>query len=89
MPETKIGLNQADKPAPLWYRRVSNALIIFVIPGAVALVQGWGLAEKVLNHWMLVLAFAPAVIKGLGIVLGNGQIYSPSNQVIDQQNSKN
>jgi hypothetical protein len=89
MPETKIGLNQANKPAPLWYRRLSNALIIFIIPGVVAMVQGWGLPEKVLGRWMLVLAFAPAVIKGLGILLGNGQIYSPSNQVIDQQSSKN
>lgn len=89
MADTKIGFNQSDKPSPLWYRRLSNALIIFVIPGAVALVQGWGLAAHVLNHWMLILAFAPAVIKGAGIVLGNGQIYSPSNQVVDAQSSKN
>lgn len=89
MPDTKIGLNQVDKPAPLWYRRLSNAMIIFVIPGAVGLLQGWGLSDKVLNHWMLVLAFLPAAIKGLGVILGNGQIYSPSNQVIDQQTSKN
>lgn len=89
MADTKIGLNQVDKPAPLWYRRVSNALIIFVIPGTVGLVQGWGLAPAVLNHWMLVLAFTPAVVKGAGIILGNGQIYSPSNQVVDNQSSKN
>jgi len=89
MPDTKIGLNQVDKPAPLWYRRLSNALIIFIIPGTVAMLQGWGLPDKVLNHWMLILAFLPAVIKGLGMILGNGQIYSPSNQVIDQQSSKN
>jgi len=88
MADTKIGLNQVDKPAPLWYRRLSNAMIIFVIPGAVGLLQGWGLPDKVLNHWMLVLAFLPAAIKGLGVILGNGQIYSPSNQVIDQQTSK-
>jgi len=89
MPDTKIGFNQVDKPAPLWYRRLSNAMIIFVIPGAVGLLQGWGLPDKVLNHWMLVLSFLPAAIKGLGTILGNGQIYSPSNQVIDQQTSKN
>lgn len=89
MADTKIGLNQVDKPAPLWYRRLSNALIIFVIPGTVAMVQGWGLAAAVLNHWMLVLAFIPAVVKGVGIILGNGQIYSPSNQVVDAEASKN
>lgn len=89
MADTKIGLNQTDKPAPLWYRRFSNALIIFVIPGTVGLVQGWGLAPAVLNHWMLVLAFLPAVVKGAGIILGNGQIYSPSNAVVDDKASKN
>lgn len=89
MADTKIGLNQVDKPAPLWYRRLSNALIIFVIPATIALLQGWGLSDKVLNHWMLVLAFIPAGIKGIGIILGNGQIYSPSNQVVDRESSKN
>jgi hypothetical protein len=85
MADTKIGINQVDKPAPLWYRRFSNALIIFLIPGMVAMLQGWGLPDKILNHWMLVLAFLPAVVKGIGIILGNGQIYSPSNQVIDDK----
>lgn len=88
MADTKIGLNQVDKPAPLWYRRLSNALIIFVIPGTVGLIQGWGLTPKTLNHWMLVLSFLPAAIKGAGVILGNGQIYSPSNQVIDAQGEK-
>jgi uncharacterized membrane protein YqaE (UPF0057 family) len=89
MADTKIGLNQVDKPAPLWYRRLSNALIIFVIPATIAMLQGWGLPDKVLNHWMLILAFIPAVIKAVGMILGNGQIYSPSNQVVDAQSSKN
>lgn len=89
MADTKIGLNQVDKPAPLWYRRLSNALIIFLIPGLVAMLQGWGLPDKLLNRWMLVLAFVPAAVKGVGIILGNGQIYSPSNQVVDQESSKN
>ncbi len=86
MPETKIGVDQMGKPAPLGYRRFSGAMIIFIIPGAAALVSGWGLSDKIQNRWLLVLAFIPALIKGIGAFLGNGQIYSPSNQVIDKQN---
>lgn len=76
MAETKIGLSQLERPAPLWYRRLSNALIIFIIPGLVALVQGWGLSDAVANRWLLVLAFIPAVLKGIGVLLGNGQDYT-------------
>ena len=85
MPETKIGLSQVEKPAPLWYRRISNALIMFIVPGAIGLVTGWGLPDKVANRWLMVLGFLPALIKGIGMLLGNGQIYTPSNQQIDDQ----
>jgi hypothetical protein len=83
MPVTKIGASQIDKPAPLWYRRLSNALIIFILPGVVTLVQSWGLSDKVANHWLTFLSFAPALVKGIGVVLGNGQVYSPTNQAVD------
>lgn len=85
MPETKIGLSQADKPAPLWYRRLSNALIICIIPAIVGLVQGWGLSDSLANRWLMILAFVPAVIKGIGMMLGNGQVYSPSNATVDKK----
>lgn len=89
MPETKIGLNQVEKPAPLWYRRLANALIMFIIPGTTTLISSWGLSDKTLARALLLLSYAPAVIKGLGMILGNGQIYSPSNAVVDNQTSKN
>lgn len=81
MAETKVGISNVDRPAPLWYRRLSNALIIFIIPGAVALVQGWGLSDKQTNRWLLVLAFLPALIKGIGVLLGNGQNYTSQLKV--------
>lgn len=76
MAETKIGLEQVNRPAPLWYRRLSNALIIFIIPGLSALIQGWGLTDKLTNRWLLVLTFIPALLKGIGLILGNGQTYA-------------
>ena len=76
MAETKIGLDQVNRPAPLWYRKLSNALIIFIVPGLSALIQGWGMADKLTNRWLLVLTFAPALLKGIGLILGNGQTYA-------------
>lgn len=69
----KTGLDQMDRPAPLFYRRFTNAMIIFIIPAAVLLVQGWGgLSDRALNRWMLILAFIPPLIKGVGVMIGNG-----------------
>lgn len=82
---TKIGPGQFDTPAPLGYRRFMNAMIIFILPGLTAFINGWGLPDKIANHWMLILAFVPALIKGIGVFLGNGQEYTPTNKVIDEQ----
>ncbi len=82
---TKIGISQVDKPAPLLYRRITNALIIFIITAAAALVSGWGLSEKLQNRWLLVLAFLPAVIKGVGVIIGNGEYiktYAPDKETV-------
>ncbi len=76
MADIKVGVSQINRPAPLWYRRLSNALIIFVIPGAVSLVQGWGLTDKITNRWLLILSFIPAILKGISALLGNGQNYT-------------
>jgi hypothetical protein len=76
MPDVKIGVKQVNNPAPLWYRRLSNASIIFIIPGAIGLVSGWGLPVSEVNHWLMALGFAPAVFKGVGVILGDGSYYN-------------
>lgn len=65
-----------DRPAPLWYRRFSNAMIFAIIPAASSFVEDWGLGdvtEKRLLHGFIFLA---ALIKGIGLMLGNGQNYT-------------
>lgn len=64
------------RPAPVWYRQFSTATIVFIIPGIVAVVSGWGLTPAALNHCLLILALIPAVIKGFGAFFGNGQEYT-------------
>ncbi|MFB6453706.1 hypothetical protein ACE38W_00420 [Chitinophaga sp. Hz27] len=78
MPETKIGLSQVERPAPQWYRRLQNGFIIFLIPGASALAQSWGFTDHQLTRILAVLTFIPAILKGIGVFLGNGQNYTES-----------
>lgn len=83
MPETKIGVSQINKPAPLWYRRLSNGLIMFIVPALIGAVTSWGFSDNVTKKILIGLGLLPAVFKGLGAMLGNGQIYSPSNEAVD------
>lgn len=83
MGAVKLGADQMSKPAPLGYRRFSNAMIIIILPGLSSLVSGWGLAPTKLNRILLVLTFISAAVKGFGIFLGNGQVYTPTNAAVD------
>lgn len=83
MAETKIGLSQVDRPAPLWYRRLSNA-IIFIVPAIGQLITTWGLPESATARWLSVLTFVPAVVKFIGVLLGNGQNYSDAKPDINK-----
>lgn len=89
MPQTKMGFSQVEKPAPLWYRRLSSALIMFLVPGAIGLVSGWGLSDKIANRWLMVLGFVPALVKAVGSLLGNGQVYAPTNEEVDDASPLN
>lgn len=85
MAETKIGLDQANRPAPLWYRRFSNAAIIFIIPALSGLIAGWGMSEHLQNRWLQILIFAPALVKGIGVIIGNGEYiktYAPDKETV-------
>jgi hypothetical protein len=91
MSEIKTGVSQFNRPAPALYRRFTNAMIIFIIPATAALIMGWGLSEKLANRWLLILTFVPALIKGIGVVIGNGEYiktYAPDKDALkDDANS--
>lgn len=78
-----IGISQMNKPAPLNYRRFVNAWIICVVPGATTFVATWGFSKDIQIRFAVALTFTSMLIKAVGIVLGNGQIYTPSNDIID------
>lgn len=90
MGDLKFGVTQLTKPAPQAYRNFSNAMIIFIIPGFTTVMSGWGgISDKNLNHILLLASFAPAIIKGIGTLLGNGQYYTSNAKAADVQVTDN
>lgn len=83
MSDVKIGLNQTSKPAPLGYRKFMNAYIVCIAPATGSLLAAWGLSADHLAKALLVVGYTTAIVKFLGMVLGNGQVYTPSNETVD------
>ena len=82
MTEIKFGVSQVNKPSPVGYRNFANAMIIFILPGAATIISGWGLPDLVAKHWLMVLAYAPAIVKAIGVFIGNGQYYTDGKESI-------
>lgn len=85
MADVKIGLNQTNKPAPLAWRKFMNAYIIAIMPAITVFIATFGFSVALQAKLGTLVILSGAVVKGLGMVLGNGQIYSPSNQVVEDQ----
>lgn len=85
MPEVKFGLSQTNKPAPLFWRRLTNAIILSFVPAYVGIIQALPISDAKRNIFMCVAAAVPFVMKGIGMLLGNGQEFTPPNEVIDKQ----
>lgn len=67
----KVGLNQINKPAPLWFRRLRDGSINFLLPAVGQLVTSLNLTDAVENTWLQALTFLPAVLNFFGVMLGD------------------
>ena len=85
MADVKIGFSQMDKPAPLAYRRWVNATILFFIPMLTGIIQGVDMQPGTRNNFMLMIVAIPFLLKGIGMILGNGQVYSPTDEQVDNK----
>lgn len=89
MAEVKVGLNQVNTPAPLGWRKFTNAMILCFIPMITGVVQGMPMKDDTRNIWMVGIVAVPFLLKGIGMILGNGQVFSPSNETIENQSKTN
>lgn len=67
----KVGLNQINKPAPLWFRRLRDGSINFLLPAVGQLVTSLNLTDAIENRWLQALTFFPAVLNFFGVMLGD------------------
>ena len=70
----KIGFDQLNKPAPLWFRRVLNAAIIFVMPAFTGFVMGMPItmmSTDAKNLCVSIGVFVLAMLKALEYVVGD------------------
>jgi hypothetical protein len=49
------------------------------------IIQGIPLGDGARNYWMIGLTAIPVLLKGIGMVLGNGQEFVPSNEEMDKK----
>lgn len=87
MSDVKIGWSQTSKPSPLGYRKFMNAYIVCIAPATGSLLAAWGLTADHLAKALLIVGYSTALVKGLGMVLGNGQVYTPTNETVDNQSA--
>lgn len=80
-----LSMQNFDRPAPRMYRRFANATVLFFIPMATGLVQGVNMSSESRNYWMLGIAAVPFLIKGIGMILGNGEVYADISQIKDSE----
>jgi len=86
MAKTKFGKSQINKPAPLWFRKFkkiwSNCENL-----AIVILLGMGYQQDSLLM-LLIKTISNFILENLEVLLGNGQYYVPSNETIEQSDSK-
>lgn len=73
--------DNSNKPAPKNYRKFENMMIIVLIPALVFVINDWGFKDELKAKRILLIVgtLLPAVIKGIGMILSNGEEYIKIN----------
>lgn len=87
---TNFGPKGVDKPAPKGYRRFERAMLIIIIPAGIFIVQSWGFKDQVLalKLQLLISTGLTALVKGLGMMLSNDEIYVDPTKPNSELDSK-
>jgi len=58
-------------PAPKFWRRIENAILIILIPSVVLVLTNWGFKDQEhLNRILLIVStLIPAVVKAIGLII--------------------
>lgn len=80
-----LSMQNMDRPAPRIYRRFTNATILFFLPMLTGLIQSLTMSDENRNIFMVGITAIPFLLKGIGMMLGNGEVYADISQVKDSE----
>lgn len=71
MPKITVTQKNLNIPAPKFWRKIENALLIILIPSIVLVLTNWGFTdEEQLNRILLLVnVLLTAVVKAIGLIL--------------------
>lgn len=71
MARTTISRKNLNIPAPKFWRKIENALLIILIPAIVLVLTNWGFKDEVqLNRILLIVnVLLVAVVKAIGLII--------------------
>ena len=80
MANTTFNYKNAKKPAPRWWRKLEDGLLIILIPAVVAILSSWGFKDEAFANKLILLINTGIVagIKFIGRMLANGEDYPES-----------
>ncbi len=75
MAKTSFNANNFNRPAPRWWRKLEDGLLMILIPAIVAILMDWDFAnEAFANKLILIINVGlVALIKFIGKMLANGE----------------
>lgn len=79
MAKQTFSANNFNRPAPKWWRKLEDGLLMILIPAIVAMLMGWGFKDEAFANKIILLINTGlvAVIKFIGKMLANGEVYAP------------
>lgn len=81
MAQTKIGWKQVNRPAPVWFRKgkkiFSNLENLAI---GILLLMGYTQDSFII---LVIKLVTSSILENLETILGNGQYYVPSNEVVE------
>lgn len=81
MANTSFSSSNFSRPAPKWWRKLEDGLLMILIPATVAILMGWGFSNEAMANKIILIINTGlvALIKFIGKMLANGEEYAPAN----------
>ncbi len=77
MGQVTLSTSNTNKPAPRWWRKLEDGLLMIMIPATVGIIMGWDFADDAFANklTLIINTGLVALIKFIGKLLANGEEY--------------